>query len=55
MELAPDKSKESLNFPHETVSIEVNREIAIMALISVVKDRDEYSSGHEFPNIPFGD
>ena len=29
--------------------------ISIMALISVLRDREDYASGHDFPNIPFGD
>ena len=29
--------------------------ISIMALISVLKERKDYASGHDFPNIPFGD
>lgn len=54
MELAPDTSKERQDFQFE-ISTEASREIAIMALISVVKGCEDYSSGHEFPNIPFGD
>jgi hypothetical protein len=48
MEFAPQHEEYKL----EILSDDEAREIAISALISALKD---YSSGPDFPNIPFGD
>jgi hypothetical protein len=55
MELAPKDMQDKGEYRGELISDESAREIAIMALISAVKDIEDYSSGQDFPNIPFGD
>lgn len=54
MELAPSSTQE-IEQSSELLNDGLAREIAIMALISVLKDPEDYASGPDFPNIPFGD
>ena len=60
MELAPNlqKNKETESLPEITISVESARELAVIALISALdfnQNHEDYASGPDFPNIPFGD
>lgn len=60
MELAPDlhNNKEVDSYSGVTISSEVAKELAMLALMSALdldQNHDNYASGPDFPNIPFGD
>lgn len=55
MEITPKDTQQTGEYRSELISDENAMDIAIMALISAVKEREDYASGHDFPNIPFGD
>lgn len=55
MEKYMESNKEIKDFKGDFLSDELAKDIAVMALISAAKERYDYASGQDFPNIPFGD
>ena len=55
MERVPIEIDKVTDLNPELLNDTFAKELVMMALISVVKDKDDYASGQDFPNIPFGD
>jgi hypothetical protein len=50
-------NEQIFEYPHSLVSENIFRDLGVLALICALeeKENNDYASGAEYPNIPFGD